>query len=28
MNTFNDAGTRLNEIEAELNRIAAECGLT
>jgi Domain of unknown function (DUF4352) len=28
MNTFNDAGARLNEIEAELNRIAAECGLT
>jgi Domain of unknown function (DUF4352) len=26
MNTFNDAGSRLNEIEAELNRIAAECG--
>jgi hypothetical protein len=28
MNTFNDAGSRLNEIEAELDRIAAECGLT
>ena len=28
MNTFNDAGARLHEIEAELNRIAAECGLT
>ena len=28
MNTFNDAGSRLNDIEAELNRIAAECGLT
>jgi hypothetical protein len=28
MNTFNDAGSRLNEIEAELTRIAAECGLT
>jgi hypothetical protein len=28
MNAFNDAGSRLNEIEAELNRIAAECGLT
>jgi hypothetical protein len=27
MNTFNDAGSRLNEIEAELNTIAAECGL-
>jgi hypothetical protein len=28
MNTFNDAGSRLNDIEAELTRIAAECGLT
>jgi hypothetical protein len=28
MNTFNDAGSRLNDIEAELNSIAAECGLT
>jgi hypothetical protein len=28
MNTFNEAGSRLNEIEAELDRIAAECGLT
>ena len=28
MNTFNDAGSRLNDIEAELNRIAEECGLT
>jgi hypothetical protein len=28
MNTFNDAGSRLNQIEAELNRIAAERGLT
>ena len=28
MNTFNDAGSRLNEIEAELDRIAGECGLT
>jgi hypothetical protein len=28
MNTFNDAGSRLNDIEAELDRIAAECGLT
>ena len=28
MNTFNEAGSRLNDIEAELNRIAAECGLT
>src|SRR5215211_7949263 len=28
MNTFNDAGSRLNDIEAELNRIAADCGLT
>jgi hypothetical protein len=28
MNTFNDAGSRLNEIEAELDRIAADCGLT
>jgi hypothetical protein len=28
MNTFNDAGTRLNEIETELNNIASECGLT
>jgi hypothetical protein len=28
MNTFNDAGSRLNEIEAELDGIAAECGLT
>ena len=28
MNTFNDAGSRLNDIEAELNTIAAECGLT
>jgi hypothetical protein len=28
MNTFNDAGSRLNEIEAELDRIAEECGLT
>jgi ABC-type transporter Mla subunit MlaD len=28
MNTFNDAGSRLNEIEAELNTIAEECGLT
>jgi Domain of unknown function (DUF4352) len=27
MNTFNDAGSRLNEIEAELNTIAEECGL-
>ena len=27
MNTFNDAGSRLNDIEAELNRIAEECGL-
>jgi len=28
MNTFNDAGSRLNDIEAELNTIAGECGLT
>jgi hypothetical protein len=28
MNTFNEAGSRLNEVEAELNRIAEECGLT
>ncbi len=28
MNTFNDAGSRLDEIEAELNTIAGECGLT
>jgi Domain of unknown function (DUF4352) len=28
MNTFNDAGSRLNEIEAELDTIGAECGLT
>jgi len=28
MNTFNDAGSRLNEIEAELDRIASECGLS
>jgi hypothetical protein len=28
MNTFNDVGSRLNDIEAELNRIAADCGLT
>jgi hypothetical protein len=28
MNTFNDAGSRLNDIEAELNTIAEECGLT
>jgi hypothetical protein len=28
MNTFNDAGSRLNEIEAELNTVAAGCGLT
>ena len=28
MNTFNDAGSRLNDIEAELGRIAEECGLT
>jgi hypothetical protein len=28
MNTFNDAGSRLHEIEAELDSIAAECGLT
>lgn len=28
MNTFNEAGSRLNDIEAELNRIAGECGLT
>jgi hypothetical protein len=28
MNTFNDAGSRLNDIESELNRIAGECGLT
>ena len=28
MNTFNDAGSRLNDIEAELNTIAADCGLT
>jgi hypothetical protein len=27
MNTFNDAGSRLNDIEAELNTIAEECGL-
>jgi hypothetical protein len=27
MNTFNDAGSRLNEIEGELNEIAAACGL-
>jgi len=28
MNTFNDAGSRLNAIETELNTIAADCGLT
>jgi len=28
MNTFNDAGPRLDDIEAELNMIAEECGLT
>ena len=28
MNTFNDAGSRLHEIEEELARIAGECGLT
>jgi hypothetical protein len=28
MNTFNDAGSRINDIEAELNTIAEECGLT
>jgi Domain of unknown function (DUF4352) len=28
MNTFNDAGSRLNEIEAELDRVAADCGLS
>ena len=28
MNTFNDAGSRLSDIEAELNRIAGECGLS
>lgn len=28
MNTFNAAGQRLNEIEAELTRLAADCGLT
>jgi hypothetical protein len=28
MNTFNDAGSRLNDVEAELNKIAGECGLT
>ena len=28
MNTFNDAGLRLNEIEAELDRIASECDLS
>jgi hypothetical protein len=27
MNTFNDAGSRLNDVEAELNSIAEECGL-
>jgi hypothetical protein len=27
MNTFNDAGSRLNDIESELNRIAGECDL-
>ena len=28
MNTCNDAGSRLNDIEAELSRIAGECGLS
>ncbi len=27
MNTFNDAGSRLGEIEDELGQIAEECGL-
>jgi hypothetical protein len=27
MNMFNDAGSRLNDVEAELNSIAEECGL-
>jgi hypothetical protein len=28
MNTFNDAGSRLNDIQAELDRIAEECSLS